>query len=58
MSSKSPNVPSKNLAERMMESKKQSIRSSKYAYKNDVSVKEIVAKLREENTKRGTPIIT
>jgi hypothetical protein len=45
------------LAKMMIESKLQTQKEVLWAYENDPSIKEAIAKLKKRNAQRGTPII-
>lgn len=46
------------IAKLMIESKIQTQKAVLWAYENDPSIKEAIAKLKRRNAERGTPIIT
>lgn len=45
------------LAKMILESKRQTQKEVLWAYKNDPSIKEAIAKLKKRNAERGTPVI-
>lgn len=45
------------IAKMMLESKRQTQKEVLWAYENDPSVKEAIAKLKKRNAERGTPVI-
>lgn len=45
------------LAKIMLESKHQTQKDVLWAYENDPSIKEAIAKLKKRNAERGTPVI-
>ncbi len=46
------------IAKMMIESKLQTQKDILWAYENDPTIKEAIAKLKKRNAERGTPIIT
>jgi DNA topoisomerase IB len=49
--------PSVRFAKMLMESKRQTEKEARWAYKNDPKVKETIAILKRRNAERGTPIV-
>lgn len=45
------------LAKMILESKRQTQKEVLWAYENDPSIKEAIAKLKKRNAERGTPVI-
>ena len=45
------------IAKMMLESKRQTQKEVLWAYENDPSIKEAIAKLKKRNSDRGTPVI-
>ena len=45
------------LAKMILESKRQTQKEVLWAYENDPSIKEAIAKLKNRNAERGTPVI-
>jgi DNA topoisomerase IB len=50
-------IPSVRFAKMLMESKRQTEKEVKLAYKNDPKVKEAINILNKRNAERGTPIV-
>ena len=46
------------VAKLMLESKRQTEIDARWAYENDPTIKEAIAKLKRRNAERGTPVIT
>jgi hypothetical protein len=55
---KSMDPASVQLAKKMLDSKKQSIKESQFAYKNNPAVKATIQKLKKQNAERGTPVVS